>query len=51
MREELLQKNSVSAITGATITTKAVKDGIEEGMARLKTALEEHAKAEEAAAK
>ncbi len=51
MREELLRKNSVSAITGATITTKAVRDGIEEGMARLKAALEEHAKAEEAASK
>ncbi len=51
MREELLQKNEVSAITGATITTKAVKDGIEEGMATLRTALEEHAKAQEAPAR
>ena len=36
---------------GATITTKAVKDSIEVGMATLRIALEEHAKAQEAAGK
>ena len=51
MRDELLLKNGVSAITGATITTKAVKDSIEVGMATLRIALEEHAKAQEAAGK
>lgn len=51
MREELMRKNAVSAITGATITTKAVKDSIEEGMARLKAALDEHAGHEEANAR
>ncbi len=34
MRDELLQENAISAITGATITTKAVKDSIEEGIQR-----------------
>ncbi len=50
MRDELLRENSISAITGATFTTKAVKDGIEEGMAALRMALDEHAKAQEAPA-
>ncbi len=40
MREELLARNSISAITGATITTKAVKDGIEAGILKLNKALE-----------
>jgi Na+-translocating ferredoxin:NAD+ oxidoreductase subunit G len=35
MRESLLEKNSISAITGATITSTAVIAGIEAGMARL----------------
>ncbi|HSV95815.1 MAG TPA: FMN-binding protein [Spirochaetota bacterium] len=48
MRDELLRKNSVSAITGATITTRVVKDSIEEGVRTLKMALDEHAKAQEA---
>lgn len=51
MREELLLKNSISAITGATISTRAVKSSIEEGMALLRTALDEHAKAQEAPAR
>ena len=31
LRDELLKKNAISAITGATITTRAVRDGIETG--------------------
>ncbi|MDY6935423.1 MAG: FMN-binding protein [Spirochaetota bacterium] len=31
LRNELLKKNAISAITGATITTRAVRDGIETG--------------------
>ena len=39
MREDLLKKNAISALTGATITSSAVIAGIEEGMSRLKKAL------------
>ncbi len=39
LKKELAEKNSVSAITGATITTKAVINGIAEGIERLKKAL------------
>ncbi len=39
MREELLSKNSISVITGATITSKAVVDSIERQAAGLKKAL------------
>lgn len=35
MRESLIEKNAISAITGATITSTAVIAGIEAGMARL----------------
>jgi Na+-translocating ferredoxin:NAD+ oxidoreductase subunit G len=35
MRESLLDKNAISAITGASITSTAVIEGIEKGMARL----------------
>ncbi|HOT45264.1 MAG TPA: FMN-binding protein [Spirochaetota bacterium] len=35
MRESLLEKNAISAITGATITSTAVIAGIEAGVARL----------------
>ena len=35
MRESLIEKNDISAITGATITSTAVIAGIEAGMARL----------------
>lgn len=38
MRESLLGKNGISAITGASITSTAVVAGIEAGMARLKKA-------------
>jgi len=40
LKKELAEKNSVSAITGATITTKAVIDSIANGIQRLKKALE-----------
>jgi len=39
MKEELLQHNAVTAITGATITTKAVTQSIEEGIQKLHKAL------------
>jgi electron transport complex protein RnfG len=39
MKDELLQYNAVTAITGATITTKAVTQSIEEGMQKLQKAL------------
>lgn len=41
LRQELLEKNSVSALTGATITTKAVIAGIEIGISRLRSVLEQ----------
>ncbi|MCX7678335.1 MAG: FMN-binding protein [Spirochaetes bacterium] len=40
-KKELLEKNSVSAITGATITTKAVIDSIAEGIEKLKKAIDQ----------
>ncbi len=40
LKKELAEKNSVSVITGATITTRAVIDGITEGIEHLKKALE-----------
>lgn len=39
MKDELLQHNAVTAITGATITTKAVTQSIEEGIVKLHKAL------------
>ncbi|MEW6527087.1 MAG: FMN-binding protein [Spirochaetota bacterium] len=39
MKDELLQHNAVTAITGATITTKAVTQSIEEGIQKLHKAL------------
>lgn len=39
MKDELLQHNAVTAITGATITTKAVTQSIEEGIEKLHKAL------------
>ena len=39
MRDELLKKNAVSAITGATITTRAVRDSITLGAENLNKAL------------
>lgn len=47
-RNELLGANSVSAITGATITTKTVNDSIEEGMLMLKKAIAQELPREEA---
>ena len=35
MRDELIQKNAVCAITGATITTKAITKGLREGLIKL----------------
>ena len=39
MKEELQGKNAISAITGATITTRAVRDSIEAGIKILKIEL------------
>jgi len=39
MKDELLQHNAITAITGATITTKAVTQSIEEGIHKLHKAL------------
>lgn len=39
MRDELLQDNAVTIITGATITVQVIADSIEEGAQRLKKAL------------
>ena len=36
IKNELLDKNAISAITGATITTNAVKDSIETGIKKLR---------------
>ena len=38
LREELLKENAISAITGATITTRVVRDSIDEGFQRLRVA-------------
>lgn len=35
MRDNLLSQNAVSAITGATITTKAISGGLKEGLVKL----------------
>lgn len=40
MREELIGKNAISAITGATITSRTVRDSIESGIIRLKMVVE-----------
>ena len=40
MKEELLSKNSISAITGATVTSKAVRDSIALGIEMLRKALQ-----------
>lgn len=40
MREDLLEMNAISALTGATITSAAVVQGLEAGMSRLKKARE-----------
>jgi len=40
MREELLSRNSISAITGATVTSKAVRDSIALGIETLHKALQ-----------
>ncbi len=39
MKEELLRENAISAITGATITTKAVRDSIEAGIQKIQTCI------------
>ncbi len=39
MKQELIQHNAITAITGATITTKAVTQSIEEGIQKLHKAL------------
>jgi len=41
LRKELMEKNSVSAITGATITTRAVIAGLENGIVQLRKVLEQ----------
>jgi electron transport complex protein RnfG len=43
LKRELLEKNAVSAITGATITTRAVIAGIENGISALRKVLEQEA--------
>lgn len=43
MQEELQKKNAVTAITGSTITTKAVRDGIQKGIENLHRAREKSA--------
>jgi electron transport complex protein RnfG len=40
LRQGLLGENAVSAITGATITTRAVRDSVEEGVRLLRKAIE-----------
>lgn len=40
MKQDLLDKNAISAITGATITTKAVRDSIDLGIQTFRKALE-----------
>jgi electron transport complex protein RnfG len=40
MREELIARNAISAITGATITSRTVRDSIERGMKRLRMVVE-----------
>ncbi len=40
LRQGLVAENAVSAITGATITTRAVRDSVEEGVRLLRKAIE-----------
>jgi electron transport complex protein RnfG len=47
MREELLEENAISSITGATITAKAVIDAIDRGMTLLQKEVEIPAPEEE----
>lgn len=47
MKPELLEKNAVSAITGATITTKTVKESIETGIEKFNNAVKTQNTAEE----
>lgn len=42
MRKELLEKNAISTITGATITTKAVRDSISAGIKIIKPIVKEN---------
>jgi Na+-translocating ferredoxin:NAD+ oxidoreductase subunit G len=49
MKEELLQQNAISAITGATITSRTVKESIERGIEMLKSVETITPTAEEAA--
>ncbi|MBN1531884.1 MAG: RnfABCDGE type electron transport complex subunit G [Spirochaetes bacterium] len=49
MQEELQQQNAISAITGATITSRTVKESIERGMEMLRSAESFTPPAEEAA--
>ncbi len=39
IKDELIRNNALSAITGATVTSRAVKDSIEAGMTLLRTAV------------
>ena len=39
MKNDLIQRKAISAITGATITSRAVTKGVEKGFARLKEAI------------
>ena len=41
MQEELLEENAISAITGATITTRAVRDSIKTGISKLQICIQE----------
>jgi electron transport complex protein RnfG len=47
MKAELLEKNAISAITGATITTRTVKDSIEAGIMKFNEAIKMRNKIEE----
>ena len=40
IRDELLERNAISAITGATITSRAVRDSINTGIKDLKRAMQ-----------
>ncbi len=41
MADDLQQNNEISAITGATITTKAVRDGVEEGIDTFRSVIQQ----------
>lgn len=43
MRDGLIEQNAISAITGATITSRTILGSVEDGVARLKKALESSA--------